>query len=142
MSSASRYPVDISLWARAKTAPKTELWRWGWDLWNPIIDKIYSGEESVRDLGCPVCGQKELYAYFLAVAFSIPCSKAEGRRVYMADRWFGCHNCLTQVRDRGQIPRWVKDDDVVWGSERLRRLAEEDLTRSGFATQSKEDQAK
>jgi hypothetical protein len=121
-------PIDFNLWRRAKTAPESEWWKWDWDTWSPIISQILGDEETIQKLECPVCGKKKLYAYFLAVDIAAQASNKEGRPVYIADRWFGCYACQTQVRDRGELPQWVKDKDIRWASEDLKKSAERRLT--------------
>ncbi len=140
MSNSTNRPIDLSLWAKVMDAPKDEKWKWGWDIWAPVVDRIFRGE-SLGDLECPVCGNKTLYACFVATDLDIPDSLAEHRRVYVAERWFGCDHCQTQMRDWGQIPRWVKDEDVKWGTEWHSIHAEEKLAKSGFDRSRDEDRA-
>ena len=121
--------IDLYLFRRARTAPKEEKWKWDWDRWDPVIPKIYFEGQNIREFKCPVCDAQKVYAYFIAVGISEPQTIERGRTVYYGDRWFGCHNCDVQVRDRGEFPDWVRDDDVQWANEgfkerALRKLAE------------------
>lgn len=126
MPDTTNYSIDLDLWRRALDAPKDEIWKWGWDIWSPVIDKIFAGEPDIRDLTCPVCGKKSLYAYFLAVK----ATPRDGESLrFTATRWFGCHACQTQVRDRGDTPPWLSEEDVVWAIEGLKERAEQKIGR-------------
>ncbi len=125
MSSPRKYPIDLDLWRKQKEAPESEWWKWDWwKTWDPVFGQYFRGEKSLDELECPVCGKKALYAYFLTVSIARFSSKLEGKRVYVADRYFGCHACQTQVRDRGEVPHWMKDEDIIWANDGLRKLAE------------------
>lgn len=135
-------PSDLSLWQKSKSAPQSERWKWDWNTWRPILQKLFAGEEKLSDLECPVCGKKELYAYFLAVsAANTDSDETGGEQVYIADRWFGCHACQTQVRDRGEIPSWVRKEDVKWASDKLRKRAEQKLAKRKRGTSKTEQDA-
>ncbi len=129
MSKADKYPIDVELWKNERNAPSSEKWKWGWSIWDPIIDKVYNGVPNISDLECPVCGHKDLYFYFLVFHISIEGSLREGRTVYLADRFYGCHHCQTQVRDYGLVPGWVAERDISWVSPKAKEEEEARLTR-------------
>ncbi len=120
---------NLGLWRKKKEAPKSEMWKWDWGKWAPLFAKFYRREAGIKDLECPVCGQKDLYAYFEVFYIARGASIEEERPVYVANRYFGCYSCKTQVRDYGEVPRWVKDEDIHWVSENARTDAEQDLAR-------------
>ncbi len=130
MTEAKKHPIDIDLWRKAKSAPLDERWKWSWKTWGPTLSKLFTENAKIEDLVCPVCGRKEVYAYFLAVSIAAEKSKAKGRRVYIAERWFGCHACMTQVRDQGEVPRWVEEKDITWATEKKKQWAERKLAES------------
>lgn len=121
MAEEKRYPVDIGLWRRRRQASKEDRWKWSFDLWDPIIEKIIYAEngEIIQELNCPVCGSSDLYAYFIVRDLNVT-SRDEGRLIFSSERWFGCHSCQTQVRDLGILPSWVDFGDIVWGTETVR----------------------
>lgn len=127
MKDSNKHPIDLELWRKVKTASESEKWKWSWNTWSPAIALIFEGRVSVESIKCPVCAENQLYAYFLTVDIAAKSTEEEHRPVYVADRWFGCRNCQTQVRDRGELPRWVRKEDIVWASERLRELSERRL---------------
>jgi len=132
-----QYSVDLDLWRVAKTASTEDNWKWDWNTWEPTIDAIYWGTAKLRienvgrfdfeDLICPVCKANEVYAYFLTVDIVLNNATQTDKRTYVADRWFGCHNCQTQMRDRGQLPNWISEEAVVWASPGLKGRAESKL---------------
>lgn len=123
-------PIDLGLWRKRKEAPKSEWWKWDWErTWAPLFGRFYRGEAGIKDLECPVCGQKELYAYFEVFQIARHTSKDEGRPVYVANRYFGCHACETQTRSFGEVPRWAKNEDIHWVSEDAKQDAERDLAQ-------------
>ncbi len=130
MAVTTNHPIDIGLWRKVKSAPQAEKWKWSWKTWGTTLSRLFTDNVKIEDLECPVCGEKKLYAYFLAVSFNIPRSKEEGHRVYIAERWFGCRTCDTQIRDQGEIPRWMKEEDIRWATDKKKRWAEQKLARS------------
>jgi hypothetical protein len=137
MTESKELPIDLDLWMRSRSAPADEKWKWFWGTWDPVITLIWEGDQRARstatgrfdfeDLICPVCGEKQLYAFFLAVYVAIQSTKKRNQTVYIGDRWFGCDNCQTQVRDRGELPYWIKNGDLVWAKEEFKRRAERSL---------------
>lgn len=123
MSELTSHPIDLNLWRKGNAAPKSERWKWDWDTWDSIFEKFYVGGKDIREFECPVCGQKELYAYFEVFHIAKRASTKEKRPVYVANRYFGCHACKTQVRDFGEVPRWVKGEDINWVSQEAREDA-------------------
>lgn len=129
MSNSTKSSIDLDLWRKRNDAPEHERWKWARDTWDPVIDKVYTGEKDVKDLECPVCSQKEIYTFFEVFQIARGASAKEGRPVYVANRYFGCRFCKTQVRDFGEVPRWVKDEDINWVSKKAREDAESDLAQ-------------
>jgi len=101
MPVAKAHPIDLWLWQKAKNAPKSELWKWSWDIWDTVFYLVFYGEATAQDMRCPVCGARRLYVYFLAFRLSLS-ESTESRRVYVGDRWIGCHACDIQVSVRAQ----------------------------------------
>jgi len=116
--------IDLWLWHKAGEVPEHEKWKWQWELWDPVMDQVFNGQSAIEEIACPVCGRKDLYTYFMA--FHILRSTTGGRRVYVGDRWWGCYGCRIQKRDYGLLPSWLKDEDIVWASEKAREKAEQD----------------
>jgi hypothetical protein len=134
MNSNERFPIDLDLWRKVKVAVKGEKWKWDWDTWSPvilrlidgtdlIIESIKSGKVEVNKPVCPVCGAKQVYAFFLAVNIDKVSTLERRKPVYVADRYFGCHNCHTQVRDRGLVPYWFNEEELVWAIPRMKERA-------------------
>jgi len=116
--------IDLWLWHKEREVPENEKWKWQSELWDPIITHVFDGERAIEDTACPVCGRKDLYTYFMA--FRILRTPTSARRVYVGDRWWGCYGCQIQKRDYGQLPSWLKDEDIVWPSEKAKEIAEQD----------------
>jgi len=130
MPVATSYPIDIHLWRRAKTAPQSEGWKWDWERWEEtVIRPTFNGEIAVDDVVCPICGKKKLYIFFLAFHLARQASSTRKRPVYVGDRWWGCEACQTQIRDYGEVPSWIKDEDVMWVTEEAQAKAKKDFTK-------------
>lgn len=123
MPVSKTHPIDLWLWRKAGEVPEEEKWKWRWGLWDAIIEQVFNGEVDVRNVACPICGQKTLYAYFMA--FRLSRRSTSARREYIGDRWWGCYACEVQKRDYGLLPAWVDDEDVVWASEKAKEWAEQ-----------------
>ncbi len=139
MSNNTKSSVDLNLWRKRDNAPEHERWKWYRDTWDPVINKVYTGEKNIKDLGCPVCGQKELYAYFEVFHIAKRASTEEKQPVYVANRYFGCHSCKTQIRDFGEVPRWVKGEDINWVSKEAREDAVSDLAQINLKLPNDDD---
>ena len=126
MFNPTQHPIDIELWRRRGSASREEWWKWNWELWQPVLDMFFSGEKRIEDIECPVCHQRTLYVSYQVA--NMRYSEEEGRVIYSrAEVWMGCHGCETQLRFWGELPRWVRDEDVVWATERHKQTAEKEL---------------
>lgn len=138
---SGKHPIDLDLWRMVKHAPDSEKWKWDWGTWDPIIRPILAnkpamgaisaGKIDFKELLCPVCGTQHVYAYFLAVDIATHSSQESLRPVFIGDRWFGCDNCNTQVRDRGELPAWMNMEDIVWALEEFKTRAQRKLDDLG-----------
>jgi hypothetical protein len=127
--SGDKYPIDIDLWKRRRTAPRSEQWKWSGELWDSIVHEILHGEHgTASELACPVCGKQKIYAFFVTVEVAKR-PKEQGEWVFIGDRWFGCHACQTQFRDRGELPDWVRLEDVVWETEATKNEVLEEIKK-------------
>ena len=141
-------PVDLDLWRGVKSAPKSERWKWDWATWDPVIHQILFDLVTVRSieggkimwkgLFCPVCGSQEVYAFFLTVEINVKRSERVTQIIYVGDRYFGCDNCRTQVRDRGLLPHSLKGPEILWATKWDRKRAME--RASNLKINNSEDQ--
>lgn len=98
----------LQLWRRRNTAAPEDKWKWSWDTWRPVAEKLMVGP--IADVPCPVCGERTLRYYFIIVRKR----QFQGKDRYIADGWIGCDSCQAQSRGRGFLPEWIDPESVEW----------------------------
>lgn len=96
----------LQLWRRQRTAPPGDRWKWSWETWRHVAEKLMEGP--IDDQPCPVCGERTLRYYFIVVRKR----PHAGKERYIADGWIGCDSCQVQSRGRGLLPEWIDPESV------------------------------
>ena len=109
----------LELWRRQDTAPPEDKWKWSWDTWRPVAEKLMEGP--IDDLPCPVCGQRTLRYHFILVAKG----QLEGKKRYVAEVWIGCESCQVQDHGRALLPEWIDPKSIEWAGP-LRELYDDE----------------
>ena len=118
-------PIDLDLYHQRLNVDKNEKWKWSWELWDPIINKLFADRMAVNNISCPVCGKKTLYSFYLASHLK----KKLNPVIFIGERRFGCSSCRIQLRDYGETPIWLEESEVYWASRKGKERAEQRLGR-------------
>ena len=116
-------PIDLSLWKKVSNIDRSEKWKWSWDTWDPVIEKLFANEAAITNINCPVCGNTSLYAFYVATRLKKPYEPL----TFIGDRYFGCHICHIQKRDIGETPNWLEISEVYWATRNKKKEAEQEL---------------
>ena len=100
----------LQLWRWQNTADPQDRWKWSWDTWRPIAEKLLEGP--IDDVPCPVCGRRTL-RYYLIVGRK---TEVQGKKKHIADIWISCETCQVQNRGKGLMPEWFDPESVDWVS--------------------------
>lgn len=118
-------PIDLNLYRQRVNVHKNEKWKWSWELWDPIINRLFADSLAVTNIRCPVCAKKALYAFYLASHLK----KSLDPVIFIGERRFGCSLCQIQLRDYGETPVWLEESQVYWASRIGKKRAEQRLGR-------------